>query len=188
MWTAPQYAQQEATHLEAEERRKRLEQEEQRRLQEEERVRWEQYQERLRREDRERARARGDHEAAIHDLLERQAALEKPAFEFVRRETGVHPFVEDGGAAEFAMGVPVYVGLTPYGVICPVARRVAAARDRLAQLVVFAASEGERRRIAAQARPGQRIEVLDGGLDAVPSPRPPAGQDTLPLAGLSGSE
>ncbi|MCF3136835.1 competence protein CoiA family protein [Streptomyces olivochromogenes] len=180
VWTAPQYAQQEAAYLEAEERRKRLEQEEKRSLQEE-RVRWEQYQERLRREDRERARARGDHQGAIHALLERQAALEKPAFEFVLRETGVHPFVEDGGAAEFAMGVPMYVGLTPYGVICPVASRVAAARDRLAALVVFVASEGERRRIAAQARPGQRIEVLDGGLTAVQSPRPPAGQDTLPL-------
>ncbi|MEU0726210.1 hypothetical protein [Streptomyces sp. NPDC006140] len=103
--------------------------------------------------DRERARARGDHEAAIHALLERQAALEKPAFEFVRRETGVHPFVEDGGAAEFAMGVPVYVGVTPYGVICPVASRVAAIRDRLAALVVFVASERERRRIAAHAPP-----------------------------------
>ncbi|MGW5445356.1 hypothetical protein [Streptomyces asiaticus] len=127
----------------------------------------------MRREDRERARARGDHEAAIHALLERQAALEKPAFEFARRETGVHPFVEDGGAAEFAMGVPVYIGMTPYGVICPVASRVAAARDRLAALVVFVASERERRCIAAHARPGQRIEVLDGAPAAVPSPRPP---------------
>ncbi|MGW2051968.1 competence protein CoiA family protein [Streptomyces sp. NPDC001858] len=181
VWTAPQYAQQEAAHLEAEERRKRLEQEAKRRLLEEERVRWEQDQERRRREDQERARARGDREAAIRALLERQAALEKPAFEFVRRETGVHPFVEDGGAAEFAMGVPVYVGMTPYGVICPVASRVAAVRDRLAPLVVLVASEGERRRIAAQARPGQRIEILDGGPAAVPSPRPPTGQDTLPL-------
>ncbi|MFD7687796.1 RNA methyltransferase [Streptomyces sp. NPDC059781] len=181
VWTTPQYVQQEATHLETEERRKRLEQEEKRRLQEEERVRWEQYQERRRREDRERARARGEREAAIHALLERQAALEKPAFEFVRRETGAYPFVEDGGAAEFAMGVPVYVGMTPYGVICPVASRVAAARDRLAALVVFVASERERRRIAAQARPGQRIKVLDGGPAAVPSPQPPTVQGTLPL-------
>ncbi len=176
IWTTPQYAQQEAAHLDAEERRKRLEQEEKRRLQEEERVRQEQFQDRRREEDRERARARGDHEAAIHALLERQTALEKPAFEFVRRETGIHPFVEDAGAAEFAMGVPVYVGMTPYGVICPVASRVAAARERLAALVVFVASERERRRIAAQARPGQRIEVLDGGPATVPSSRPPTHQ------------
>ncbi|MFD5234577.1 hypothetical protein ACFWJ5_39945 [Streptomyces qaidamensis] len=117
----------------------------------------------------------------LHALRECQTALEKPAFEFTRRETGVHPFVEDGGAAEFAMGVPVYVGMTPYGVICPVASRVAAIRDRLAALVVFVASERERRRIAAHARPGQRIEVLDGGPATVPPPRQPKGQDPLPL-------
>ncbi|GAA1141611.1 competence protein CoiA family protein [Streptomyces javensis] len=181
VWTAPQYAQQEVVHLEAEERRKRLAQEEKRRFREEERARWERFQERRRREDLERARARGDHEGAIHALLERQAALEKPAFEFVRRETGIHPFVEDGGVAEFAMGVPVYVGMTPYGVICPVASRVAAARDRLAALVLFVASGRERRRIAAQARPGQRIEVLDGGPAAVPSPPPLPRQGALPL-------
>ncbi|MFD8625205.1 hypothetical protein ACFV4E_15120 [Streptomyces hygroscopicus] len=99
----------------------------------------------------------------------------------MRRETGVHPFVEDGGAAEFAMGVPVYVGMTPYGVICPVASRVAAARDRLAALVLFVASDRERQRIAAQARPGQRIEILDGGPATVPTPPPPTGQETLPL-------
>ncbi|MEU6601980.1 competence protein CoiA family protein [Streptomyces flaveolus] len=180
VWTAPQYAQQEAAHLEAEECRKRLEQQEKRRLLEEE-VRWEQFQERRRREDRERAKARGDHEAAVYALLERQAALEKPAFEFVCRETGVHPFVEDGGAAEFAMGVPVYVGMTLYGVICPVASRVAAVRDRLATLVVFVASEKERLRIAAQARPGQRIEVLETGPAAAPPRRLPAGEDPLPL-------
>ncbi|WP_234432719.1 RNA methyltransferase [Streptomyces sp. MUSC 125] len=183
VFTAPQYAKQEAAHLEAAERRKRLEQEEKHRRKEEERVRWDEYQERLRRQDRERAEARGDHQAAIHALHERQAALEKPAYDFVRRATGAYPFVEDRGAPEFAMGVPVYVGLTPYGVICPVASRVAALRDRLADLVVFTASERERRRIAVQARPGQRSEVLDAGPAAVPSPRPPTGQDSLPLPG-----
>ncbi|WP_234389955.1 RNA methyltransferase [Streptomyces sp. MMG1533] len=177
VWTPPQYAQQEAAHLEKEERRKRLEQEEKRRLADEERVRREHW----RREARERAAAQGDHAAAIHALRERQTALEKLAFEFIRRETGVQPFVEDGGAAEFAMGVPVYVGMIPYGVICPVASRVAAIRDRLAALVVFVASERERRRIAAHAGPGQRIEVLNGGPAAVPPPRQPTGQPPLPL-------
>ncbi|MFJ1811314.1 MULTISPECIES: RNA methyltransferase [unclassified Streptomyces] len=181
VWTAPQYAQQEAAHLEEEERRKRQEQEEKRRLLDEERVRWEQLQEHRRREAGERATAQGDHAAAIHALRKRQAALENPAFAFIRRETGVHPFVEDGGAAEFAMGVPVYVGMNPYGVICPVASRVAAIQDRLAALVVFVASEKERRRIAAHARPGQRIEVLDGGPTAVPPPRQPTVHDPLPL-------
>ncbi|MZD19172.1 MULTISPECIES: RNA methyltransferase [Streptomyces] len=187
VWTAPQYAQQEAAHLEAEERRKRLEQEEKRRLREEEQIRWEQLQDH-RREDRKRTTERGDHEAAIQALLERQVALEKPAFEFVRRETGVHPFIEDDAVVEFAMGVPVYIGMAPYAVICPVASRVPAVRNRLAALVVFVASEKERRRIAAQARPGQRIEVLKGGPAAVPSPRPPTGQAPLPCPdGIEGT-
>ncbi|MFE9679448.1 hypothetical protein ACFYO5_35965 [Streptomyces sp. NPDC006259] len=147
------------------------------------RIRWEQFLEHRRREAGEKATAQGDHAAAIHALRERQAALEKPAFELIRQETGIHPFIEDGGAAEFAMGVPVYVGMNLYGVICPVASRVAAIRDCLAPLVVFVASERERRRTAAHARPGQRIEVLDGGLAAVPPPRQPTGQDPLPLPG-----
>jgi competence protein CoiA len=59
-----------------------------------------------------------------------------------RRKTGIHPFIEDGGAAKFAMGMSVYVRLTSYGVIYPAASQVAAIRDRLAALVVFVASKG----------------------------------------------
>jgi competence protein CoiA len=78
--------------------------------------------------------------------------------------------------------------MTPYGVICPVASRVAAIRDRLSALAVFVASERERRRIAAHVRPGQRIEVLDAGPAAVPPPRQPTGQDPLPLPdGIEGT-
>ncbi|MGW5433334.1 competence protein CoiA family protein [Streptomyces sp. NPDC004059] len=179
VWTTPQYAREETAHLEAEELRKQAEQEEGRRRLEEARARWTKEQ-----EGRERARASGDHQAAVQALLERQAALEKPVFYFVHQETGAYPFVPNHGTPAFAMGVPVYLGLTPYGVICPVASRVAAVRDRLAKLVVFVASEGERRRIAAQARPEQRIEVLDGGPAALPSPPPPAGQEALPLPGV----
>ncbi|MFK0238850.1 hypothetical protein [Streptomyces vinaceus] len=58
------------------------------------------------------------------------------------------------------MGVPVYVGVTLYGVVCPVARRTAALQDRLAPLVIFVAPEAERRRIAAQTKPGQKIEIV----------------------------
>ncbi|MGW2721153.1 competence protein CoiA family protein [Streptomyces sp. NPDC001492] len=181
LWTAPQYTREEAAHLEAEEVRKQAQREEGRRRLEEARARWDQEQERSRRKDRERAGVRGEHEAAVQALLKRQAALEKPAFYFVHQETGTYPFIPNHGTPAFAMGIPVYLGLKPYGVICPVASRVAAVRDRLAKLVVFVASERERRRIAAQARPGQRIQVLDGGLAALPSPRPPEGQDALPF-------
>ncbi|MFC9343765.1 hypothetical protein ACFT0G_28230 [Streptomyces sp. NPDC057020] len=42
------------------------------------------------------------------------------------------------------------------------------ARDALAPLILFAATERELRRIAAQAAPGQRVEVL---AIEVPPPR-----------------
>lgn len=182
VWTAPPYAREESAHLEAEERRRKAQQEEERRRWEEVRARWAQEAENRRRENHGQGRARDEHQAAIRALLERQAAMEKPVFDFVHHETGIYPFVEDHRAPKYAMGLPVYVGMTPYGVVCPVASRVAAARDRLAPLVVFVASERERQRIAAQAKPGQRIEVLNSGsAAAVPSPRPPTEQDTLPL-------
>ncbi|MER6039058.1 hypothetical protein ABT133_35035 [Streptomyces sp. NPDC001835] len=94
---------------------------------------------------------RSGREAAIAALQECRAALERPVFFHVRQETGVKPYVEERDVLELAMGVPVYArGL--YGVICPVASRVPAARDRLAPLVVFVVSERERQRIAFQAR------------------------------------
>ncbi|MEU6215005.1 hypothetical protein ABZ891_34570 [Streptomyces sp. NPDC047023] len=105
-------------------------------------------------------RAAHHHKAAVQALLARQAALEIPVAQFVHRETGSYPFVSDKGEPEFAMGVPVYLGLTPYGVVCPVAGRLSALKSRLASLVIFVASEGERRRIAGLTVPGQRIEVL----------------------------
>ncbi|MFC8626774.1 hypothetical protein [Streptomyces anulatus] len=85
--------------------------------------------------------------AAIEALLQRQKALIKPVVEFVFHEAGVRG--------------------KPYAVICPGASRVPALRDRLAPFVLFAASERERSRIAVQAAPGRRIEVLE--------PEPPKG-------------
>ncbi|CAL9677764.1 hypothetical protein SUDANB105_08075 (plasmid) [Streptomyces sp. enrichment culture] len=107
-----------------------------------------------------KAAAEREHMAAIEALLQRQKALVKPVVEFVFHEAGAYPQVGPDGIPEFAMGVPVYVRGKPYAVICPVASRVPALRDTLAPLVLFAATERERSRIAAQAAPGQRVEVL----------------------------
>ncbi|MFE3789806.1 hypothetical protein [Streptomyces goshikiensis] len=125
-----------------------------------------------------RQAAEQDHMAAIEALLQRQKALVKPVVEFVFHEAGAYPTVGRDGIPEFAMGVPVYVCGKPYEVICPVASRVPALRRGLAPLVLFAASERERSRIAAQAAPGQRVEVLAVELPpatAVPAQRERAG-------------
>ncbi|MFF8413888.1 competence protein CoiA family protein [Streptomyces omiyaensis] len=106
------------------------------------------------------AAAEREHMTAIEALLRRQKALVRPVVEFVFHESGASPNVGRDGLPEFAMGVPVYVRGKPYAVICPVAGRVPALRDALAPLVLFAATERERDRIAAQAEPGQRVEVL----------------------------
>ncbi|GAA5216836.1 competence protein CoiA family protein [Streptomyces thinghirensis] len=112
---------------------------------------------------------RQQHEAAINALLERQEALKRPSVEFVYQETGVSPHVAKAGTPEFAMGVPVYVRGEPYAIICPVASRVPALRRRLSRLILLAASERERQRIAAQAGPGQRIVALQPDQAAKPS-------------------
>ncbi|MEU6300754.1 RNA methyltransferase [Streptomyces erythrochromogenes] len=156
VWTAPQYANAETGYLDAEERRKREQAEQERALL----LRRREEQQLQMQREQERARAEGGHKAAVQALLARQAALEIPVAQFVHRETGSYPFVSDKGSPEFAMGVPVYLGLTPYGVVCPVAGRLSALKSRLASLVIFVASEGERRRIAGLTMPGQRIEVL----------------------------
>ncbi|MFE5631999.1 competence protein CoiA family protein [Streptomyces sp. NPDC056543] len=119
-----------------------------------------------------RQSAEQDHVAAIEALLQRQKALVKPVVEFVFHEAGTSPDVGRDGIPEFAMGVPVYVRGKPYAVICPVAGRVPALRHRLAPLVLFAATERERGRIAAAAAPGQRVEVL--AVDLSPTAPVPA--------------
>ncbi|MFE9007437.1 competence protein CoiA family protein [Streptomyces sp. NPDC007875] len=121
--------------------------------------------------------AEQDHQAAINALLQRQQALTKPVVEFVYHEAGTYPQVAKHGTPDFAMGVPVYVNGAPYAVICPVASRVPALRDRLAPLILFATTERERQRIAAQARPGQRIEVIEVDLTTT-VPVVPQQQDT----------
>ncbi|MEU3430558.1 competence protein CoiA family protein [Streptomyces gardneri] len=118
-----------------------------------------------------KAAAEREHMAAIEALLQRQKALVKPVVEFVFHEARAYPKVGSDGIPEFAMGVPVYVRGKPYAVICPVAGRVPALRDALVPLVLFAATERERDRIAAQAAPGQRVEVLAAELPAT-SPVP----------------
>lgn len=61
-------------------------------------------------------------------LLAQQAALEIPA---VRPPRGRRDTPSSRTRArEYARGVPVYLGLTPYGVVCPVAIRIAAMRER----------------------------------------------------------
>ncbi|MFF4741305.1 hypothetical protein ACFY2W_36290 [Streptomyces sp. NPDC001262] len=111
----------------------------------------------LERESAERAR----HRRAIEELLERQNDLRRPVEDYVHARTGVYPYVDDDPDPDLAMGLGVYAdGDDLYGVICPVAGRVAACRDALASAVVFAASDRERDRIAAQASPVQRTEVI----------------------------
>ncbi|MGR6998884.1 hypothetical protein ACU686_13280 [Yinghuangia aomiensis] len=112
-------------------------------------------------------------------MLQRQRALMKPVAEFVYQETGASPRVADEGEVDFAAGVPVYVRGIPYAVICPVASRIARLRDDLAPLVLFAATERERQRIAAQAVPGQRIEVIPVDLDSTPAAPPPQRDGSL---------
>ncbi|MFD9864046.1 competence protein CoiA family protein [Streptomyces alboflavus] len=157
VWTAPRYAEGEAAHL-AEAQRQLCEQraaEQQRRT---DRLRAAQERDRQRfgtdRSD--------DHQAAIQALMQRQAALEKPVYDFIRRATGAYPYIDEQPAPEFAMGLPVYIGQHPYGVVCPVASRIPASRTHLAPLVIFVASRREKDRIAAQTRPDQRIVVLEG--------------------------
>ncbi|MFF3843437.1 competence protein CoiA family protein [Streptomyces sp. NPDC001930] len=187
LWTPPRYAELEVAHLAELEAKERRKQEELQLRQEKDRIALEarrarQSQELLEKARQDEARAaQGDREAAVRALKARQDALRVPSARFVHQATGVYPFVPDHGSPQFAMGLPVYVGSSVYGVICPVASRVQAARKRLAGLVVFAASQHERQRISAQADPGQRIEVLDGHTAAVPSQRQPPGQGTLPL-------
>lgn len=155
VWTAPRYVQDEAAHLAEAQRQlhERREAEQQRR---DERLRAAQEHDRRRfgtdRSD--------DHQAAIDALMRRQAALEKPVYDFIRRATGSAPYIDEDPAPEFATGLPVYIGQRPYGVVCPVASRIPAARTDLASLVIFVASRRERDRIAAQTRPDQRIVVL----------------------------
>ncbi|MFB7048191.1 hypothetical protein ACFCX7_18815 [Streptomyces microflavus] len=156
VWTAPRYVQDEAAYLSEAQRQlsERREAEQQRRA------------ERLRAAQ-EHARQRfgtdrsDDHQAAIDALMRRQAALGKLVYDFIRRATGAAPYIDEDAAPEFAMGLPVYIGQRPYGVVCPVASRIPAARTQLAPLVIFVASGREKDRIAAQTPPDQRIIVLE---------------------------
>ncbi|MGW7368437.1 competence protein CoiA family protein [Streptomyces sp. NPDC054841] len=152
VWTAPRYAKNEAAHLA----------EAQRQLREQRAAEQQRSAERMRaaqERDRQRfgAERSDDHHAAIQALTQRQAALEKPVYDFIRHAIGAHPYIDEDPAPEFAMGLPVYIGQHPCGVVCPVASRIPSVRKHLAPLVIFVASHQEKNRIAAQTQPGQRI-------------------------------
>ncbi|MFJ5071305.1 hypothetical protein ACIQC7_33290 [Kitasatospora sp. NPDC088556] len=100
------------------------------------------------------------HRQAIHDLIARQDDLKRPVEEYLYARLGFYPELADRGDPAFAMGVPVHVNGRPYAVICPVANCIAFRRAELAPLILFAATERECDRIAAQALAGQRIEVI----------------------------
>ncbi|MFF4145948.1 hypothetical protein ACFY0A_32370 [Streptomyces sp. NPDC001698] len=117
-----------------------------------------------------REREERQHQAHIQALLDRQSALTNPAVKFVRQDADTYltPVVGEP-SPDFAMGIPVHLAGEPYAVICPVAGRVPSVRSRLSRLVLLVASEQERQRIAAQARPEQRIVVLQPEPAAAPS-------------------
>lgn len=106
--------------------------------------------------------------AAIAALLSRQKQLIEPAAEFVYRETGTYPRVDDSKARDprWAMGVPVFVSGRPYAVICPTASHLDCVGDIFTDLLVIVASNSERQRIANAAAPSQRIEVLTPAVSA----------------------
>lgn len=110
----------------------------------------------------ERQRAEQRHAAAIEAVLTRQQQLVTPTAELIYRETGTYPRIEEQAQrrTEWAKGVPVYVAGVLYALICPVANQLAPRRNRLAGLVLIAASEDERRRLRRAALPRQRIDVL----------------------------
>ncbi|GEA82362.1 competence protein CoiA family protein [Cellulomonas uda] len=111
----------------------------------------------LRRQD----ELRADHEQRIRALLKRQEDLRRPVMEWMLRERGKQVVIADGERApRWAMGVPVYFGQQVIGVVCPVASRVDEVAGRLANLVVFAASNAERDRIVKATRRGLEVVVL----------------------------
>lgn len=121
------------------------------------------------RQERERAEQR--HVAAIEAVLTRQRQLVAPTVELIYRETGTYPRIDEQAkrSAALAKGVPVYVSGVLHAVICPVAHQLARVRHRLADLLIVAASEDERRRIRRAALPRQRIEVLTPQTDEQPA-------------------
>ncbi|MFB7763600.1 competence protein CoiA family protein [Streptomyces xiamenensis] len=180
IWTTPRHVQAESQHLAQVERRAREREVEERRI----RAEMEKLRAAQREQDRVELEGRARHRAAIKALEERRAALEKPVADFILRHTGEEAYIEARGVPEFAMGVPVCLGNRRVAVLCPVAGRVAAVREDLKRLVVFVASERERQRIAEHSLPGQKIIVLDAGLEAAPVQGPPAGQEALPFEGM----
>lgn len=107
----------------------------------------------------EEARRRRNLEA----LHERQEALRPAALAYVRKATyapDVYAWTRPGWI--YAGGIPVFADGVPYGVICPIAGRLADCSKILEGLVLFAATPAEAFRLRTKIRPGQRVELLLG--------------------------
>lgn len=110
---------------------------------------------------RQQALLREQHEQRIGALLQRQDQLRRPVMEWMMQEREKQVVVADGERGpKWAMGVPVYFGQDVLGVVCPVASRVKDVAHRLANLVVFAATEGERDRLMSATTRRLHVVVL----------------------------
>jgi competence protein CoiA len=68
------------------------------------------------------------------------------------------------GDFEHAMGVTLLEGSRVVAVVCPVASRITEEiAARLAGVIIYVASDDERRRVAHRCQPAQRIVVLPPG-------------------------
>lgn len=115
----------------------------------------------------EQAALREQHEQRILALLRRQEALRRPVMEWMLREREKQVVIADGERGpEWAMGVPIYFGQEVIGVVCPVASRVGEAARRIANLTLFAATEGERDRIMRATSQRLTVVVLEPGRPA----------------------
>ncbi|GIH20704.1 competence protein CoiA family protein [Rugosimonospora africana] len=114
------------------------------------------------------------HEANRAALRERQHRLTSIVVQQVTAGTGQAPWTLPSDF-EHATGVSVIVNGGPVAVICPIASRIdGEIADRLLGVTVYVASERERRAIAGECHPGQRIVVISQDHQATP-PRPADG-------------
>jgi competence protein CoiA len=124
---------------------------------------------------RQEAALREQHEQRVRALLQRQEDLRRPVMTWMMQEREKQVVVADGERGpKWAMGVPVYFGQEVLGVVCPVASRVKEVAHRLANLVVFAATDGERDRILSATTRELHVVVL--GPDGANCPLAPTRQ------------
>lgn len=105
-------------------------------------------------------RDKQQHEANRAALRERQQKITPVVVQQVTEQTGTRAWPLDGDP-DYAMGVSILSNGRIVAVICPVASRIADETAQwLADVVVYVASEHERRVIARRCRPDQRIIVV----------------------------